>query len=105
MMALLVLAAGAGVVSWALAPIWPDIHPGITAGAAALALWLLHRLLLYWESRGYIYYLKGSGSYGGLGVTSDFLNMYDPGRKYLQQTAREREWKREEDDDAGPPLQ
>jgi hypothetical protein len=103
MMALLVLTAGAGVVSWAVAPLWPDIHPAITAALAALALWLLHRLLLYAESRGHIYYLKARGSYGGLGVTTNFLNMYDPGRKHLQETTREREWKREEDDDADGP--
>lgn len=102
-MALLVLTAGAGVVSWALAPIWPSIHPMITAAVAASALWLLHRLLLYAESRGYIYYLKAHGSDGGLGVTTNFLNMYDPGRKHLQETTREREWMREEDDDGDRP--
>jgi hypothetical protein len=33
-------------------------------------------------------------------VQSDFLTMYDPSRKHLQETVREQEWKREEDDDA-----
>ncbi len=59
--------------------------------------------MLYSESRGWIYYTRGRGSYGGLGVTSNFLNMYDPSRKHLQETAREHEWKREEDDDGDRP--
>lgn len=66
-------------------------------------LWCLHRLLTYCESRGWIYYRKGRGSYGGLGASSDFLNMYDPSRRHLQQTVREVEWKREEDDDGDDP--
>ena len=102
-MGLLVLAAGAGIVAWALSPIWPNIGQGSTFAAAALAFWLLHRVLQYAESRGWIYYLKGRGSHGGLGVQSNFLNMYDPSRTHLQAAVREAEWKREEDDDAGPP--
>ena len=34
-------------------------------------LWLLHRFLSYAEDRGWIYYRKKRGSYGGLGVTSN----------------------------------
>ena len=71
----------------------------LTIAAWILGLWLLHRLLTYAEGRGWIYYRKKRGSYGGLGVTSNFLNMYDPSRKHLQQAAREVEWKRDEDDD------
>jgi hypothetical protein len=71
---------------------------------AAAALWGVHRGLTYAEERGWIYYRKKRGSYGGLGVTSNFLNMYDPSRKHLQEVVREVEWKREEDDDGdGPP--
>ena len=62
-------------------------------------LWGLHRFLCYAEERGWIYYRKRRGSYGGLGVTSNFLNMYDPSRRHLQQAVRETEWKRDEDDD------
>jgi hypothetical protein len=70
----------------------------------AVSLWGLHRGLTYAEERGWIYYRKKRGSYGGLGVTSNFLNMYDPSRKHLQEVVREVEWKREEDDDGdGPP--
>ena len=70
---------------------------------AAVALWVLHRFLTYAEERGWIYYRKKRGSYGGLGVTSNFLNMYDPGRRHLQQVVREGEWKRDEDDDGDQP--
>jgi hypothetical protein len=75
----------------------------ITGALAAAGLWLVHRFLSYAEDRGWIYYRKKRGSYGGLGVTSDFLNMYDPSRKHLQQVVREGEWKREEDDDGDDP--
>ena len=73
----------------------------LIALAVAVALWGLHRFLSYAEDRGWIYSRKKRGSYGGLGVTSNFLNMYDPSRKHLQQVVREAEWKREEDDDGG----
>ena len=71
--------------------------------AAAVVLWAIHRLLTYAEARGWIYYRKGRGSYGGLGVTSSFLNIYDPSRKHLQEVVREQEWKRDEDDDGDRP--
>ena len=71
--------------------------------AMAVALWGVHRFLTYAEDRGWVYYRKKRGSYGGLGVTSNFLNMYDPSRRHLQQVVREGEWKRDEDDDGDPP--
>jgi hypothetical protein len=79
------------------------MQPVITAIIAAGVLWGLHRFLTYAENRGWIYYRKKRGSYGGLGVTSNFLNMYDPSRKHLQETARIDEWKRDEDDDGDSP--
>ena len=75
----------------------------LTAAGIALGLWALHRCLCYAEERGWIYYRKKRGSYGGLHVTTNFLNMYDPSRKHLQQVAREAEWKRAEDDDGDRP--
>jgi len=75
----------------------------IIAVVAVLVLWGIHRCLSYAEDRGWVYYRKKRGSYGGLGVTSDFLNMYDPSRKHLQQVVREVEWKRDEDDDGDLP--
>jgi hypothetical protein len=71
----------------------------LIAAAVVALIWVLHRFLSYAEDRGWVYYRKKRGSYGGLGVTSNFLNMYDPSRKHLQQAVREVEWKREEDDD------
>ena len=75
----------------------------INLALAAVGLWVVHRFLSYAEDRGWIYYRKKRGSYGGLGVTSNFLNMYDPSRKHLQQVVREGEWKRDEDDDGDDP--
>jgi hypothetical protein len=66
---------------------------------AAVALLGLHYLLTFAEARGWIYYRKKRGSYGGLGVTSEWLNMYDPSRRHVQDAARVEEWKRDEDDD------
>ena len=71
--------------------------------AALSVLWGLHRFLSYAEDRGWIYYRKKHGSYGGLGVTSNFLNIDDPSRKHLQEVVRESEWKRDEDDDGDKP--
>jgi hypothetical protein len=75
----------------------------LMALGAAAGLWGLHRFLGHAEDRGWIYYRKKRGSFGGLGVTSNFLNMYDPGRKHLQEVMREAEWKRDEDDDGDSP--
>ncbi len=75
----------------------------LTAVLILTGVWALHRFLTYAEDRRWIYYRKKRGSYGGLGVTSNFLNMYDPSRKHLQQVVREGEWKRDEDDDGDSP--
>jgi hypothetical protein len=75
----------------------------LTGAVVVLALWAAHRFLSYAEDRGWIYYRNKRGSYGGLGVTSNFLNMYDPSRKHLQEVVRESEWKRDEDDDGDSP--
>jgi hypothetical protein len=79
------------------------MEAAITLVLAAAGLWLLHRFLSYAEDRGWIYYRKKRGSYGGLHTTTNFLNMYDPSRKHLQEVVREGEWKREEDDDGDGP--
>lgn len=71
----------------------------LTGAGVILLLWAAHRFLSYAEDRGWIYYRKKRGSYGGLHVTTNFLNMYDPSRKHLQEAVREPEWKRDEDDD------
>lgn len=70
---------------------------------AVVVLSALHRFLGYAEDRGWIYYRKKRGTYGGLHSTTNFLNMYDPSRKHLQEASRESEWKRNEDDDGDDP--
>jgi hypothetical protein len=79
------------------------MQPVIIGIIAIVALWGFHRFLSYAEDRGWIYYRKKRGSYGGLGVTSNFLNMYDPSRRHVQEAVRIDEWKREEDDDGDSP--
>jgi hypothetical protein len=102
-MAALTLGMAAGALVWALSPVWPEIDRAWTFAIAALALVMLHYFLSYAEDRGWVYYRRRRGSYGGLGVTSNFLNIYDPSRRHLQQAVRESEWKRDEDDDGDDP--
>jgi hypothetical protein len=80
-------------------PVGTIVRLSLVAGG----IWLLHRFLTYAENRGWIYYRKKRGSYGGLHSTTNFLNMYDPSRKHLQEVVREGEWKRDEDDDGDRP--
>jgi hypothetical protein len=63
----------------------------------------LHFALTYAEGRGWIYYRKKHGSYGGLGTASTFLNMYDPSRKHLQEAVRVGEWQRDDEDEGDDP--
>jgi hypothetical protein len=102
-MAALTLGAASTVLVWAVSPVWPDIGRGWTLAIAVLALVTLHYLLSYAEDCGWVYYRRRRGSYGGLGVTSNFLNMYDPSRRHLQHAVREPEWRRDEDDDGDDP--
>lgn len=103
MMGALVAIGLASIAFAILSNLFPNASPRWLIGGIAVGLSALHGFLLYCEARGWIYYMKQRGSYGGLGVTSDFLNMYDPSRKHLQQAAREPEWKRDEDDDGDEP--
>lgn len=86
--------------AWALTGDLRDrLGPFGTLPLTLVLLLLLHRGLSYAEARGWIYYRRARGSYGGLGVTSEWLNLYDPSRKHIQQTARMSEWLCAEDDD------
>jgi hypothetical protein len=88
------------LLAWSLtAPLRTEFHPALYSALLLAVAVAFHRALMFAEARGWIYYRKRSGSYGGLGVTSEWLNMYDPSRTHLQATTRVQEWKREEDDD------
>jgi hypothetical protein len=102
-MAALALGMAGAALTWALSPVWPEVGRAWTFAIAAFALLVLHYALTYAEDRGWVYYRRARGSHGGLGVTSNFLNMYDPSRRHLQQALRESEWKRDEDDDGDDP--
>ncbi len=98
-MAGLVLAPVAWAV-WVLTRGLRDAMPTVAyAVLAGLSLLVLHYGLVHAENRGWIYYRQRRGSYGGLGTTSDWLNMYDPARRYVQEASRRQEWQRDEDDD------
>lgn len=86
---------------------WPLADRAATIALAALAvvaLYGLHRWLMYAEGRGWIYYRKARGSSGALAATSEWLNMYAPSRRHVIETLREPEWKRDEDDDGDEPA-
>ena len=88
------------VIAWILtAPLRVELHPAVYGACVVGGAIALHGVLTVAESRGWIYYRKRAGSYGGLGVTSEWLNMYDPSRKHLQIATRVQEWQRDEDDD------
>lgn len=99
LMAGLTLLAAFAVAAWALNPVLSTVGTPAIVVMVVAALVGLHLLLDWAEGRGWIYYRKHRGSYGGLGVTSNFLNMYDPSRRHLQEATRVAEWKRDEDDD------
>ena len=87
-------------LAWVLTgPLRAQLHPIVYGALVVGAVIALHRALIYAETRGWVHYRKRRGSYGGLGVTSEWLNMYDPSRKHVQHAVRIQEWKREEDDD------
>ena len=102
-MGALTVGMAAGALMWALSPVWPNMGLASNLAITGFTLVMLHFVLTYAEERGWVYYRKARGSYGGLGVTTNFLNMYDPSRRHLQQTVRESEWKRDEDDDGDDP--
>ncbi len=69
----------------------------------AVLLFLLDRLLLWMERRGWIYYRKNKDG-GGPGVGNAFLevqSLLEPSKKELLEIRRED--KREQDDSGAPP--
>jgi hypothetical protein len=71
------------------------------AGVLA-ALYALHRLALWMESRGWIYYRHKSGSSGSLG--SAFLEaqaLLEPANRHVLEVRRDEQ--AEADDPSGPP--
>lgn len=90
-------------VAWVLWLLTSGLREAIPSAAYAaivcVALFTLHYGLCRVEDKGWIYYRKRRGSYGGLETTSEWLNLYDPSRRYVQDAKRRQEWQRDEDDD------
>ena len=87
-------------VFWLLTSALRGAIPGVAyAAVVCIALLTLHYGLSRAEDKGWIYYRNRRGSYGGLGTTSEWLNLYDPSRRYVQEAKRRQEWQRDEDDD------
>lgn len=74
----------------------------IWLASIAVGLYLLHRLALWAESRGYIYYIKTEPSRGTLGnafVRSQSL--LEPGKRAMVEAMSEEQ--REQDESGAPP--
>ena len=69
--------------------------------AVVLGLWLLHRLALWAEKRGWIYYVHKKPHLDSLGSAFlDLQQMAEPTKKHLIQAKREQ--RTEQDGEAGP---
>jgi hypothetical protein len=100
------LAAGALVwASWALAsPVLPDVSYWGTSLVVIAALFTLHKLAQWAESRGWIYYQKRHGSWGAVGAAmSEVHAIYRPGERYVKELKEDAHVYEEDDDlSAGP---
>lgn len=70
-------------------------------GAALLGAYALHRLALWAEGRGFIYYRRGHGGAGLPRAVLEVQSLFEPQRRHvLEQKARE---PAEEDASGDPP--
>lgn len=68
---------------------------------AVPALYALHRLGLWMEARGWIYYRRKRGGSGSLGAAFlEVQSMLEPSKKHVLEISRKDE---SEDDDSGDP--
>ena len=73
----------------------------ILAALVATTMYALHRLALWMEDRGWIYYRKRRGSSGVLGAAFlELQSIYEPGRRYVLEEIRSDEM---ETQDSGDP--
>src|SRR5215218_4310886 len=72
------------------APILPAVRTLSWISAVIAALYALHRLALWMEGRGWLYYMHKRGSSGSLG--SAFLEVHalmDPGKRHVLEVVRD----------------
>jgi hypothetical protein len=68
---------------------------------AAGSVYGLHRLALWMEARGWIYYRKKHGSSGGLGAAFlEMQSLLEPSKRHVLEVKRNED---AEDDDSGDP--
>ena len=71
--------------------------------ALAAAIYGLHRLALWMEARGWIYYKHKHGSSGSLGAAFlEVQSLLEPSKKHVLEISQRDE--SEEDDAGGPPM-
>ncbi len=74
---------------------------GLLLVGAVAALYALHRLGLWMEERGWIYYRRKRGGSGSLGTAFlEVQSMLEPSKKHILEISQKDE---SEDDDSGDP--
>ena len=64
----------------------------------------LHRLALWAEGRGWIYYRRRHGSWGAVGAAmSEVHAIYEPGRQYVKRLKEDAHVHAEQDDEGDRP--
>lgn len=77
------------------------MKPALILGAATAILFGLHRLALFAESRGWIYYTKAGRSSGSLGnAFLEIQSIVEPSKRHI---VEERRSAQPEKDDSGEP--
>ena len=93
-------------MAWAIVSPWlPPLGAAATLTGVASALFALHLLAAYGESRGWIYYRKRRGSWDAVGAAmAEVQAIYRPGQHHIRQVKERRETHREDDDAVGKPI-
>ena len=74
-------------------------------GLAVLALWLLDRLALWAEARGFIYWRCSKPAGSALsGAFLDLDSFFDPGATHIVEARQAEQMEQTSDDDMVPPL-
>lgn len=100
--------AGGGVVwaGWALlSPVVPVPGPTAAVAGTVAALFALHKLAQWAESRGWIYYQQRHGSWDAVGAAmSEVHQIYRPGERYVKVLKEDAHVHEEDDDVSGGPA-
>lgn len=106
-MGALVVTALLAIIASAASPLLSGLDATGLILLAAAFVYGMHRLALYAEGRGWIYYRRRHGSWGAVGAALSHVHaMYEPGRIHVQRLKEDvRVYKDDDDEGDGPkPL-